>query len=101
MALLSDLLRDGLFSPEELIAIARQLSKVDPQFGVMLLKSVLPESNESYPAEGPTVNMRLRLMDILDSVSEGQRRTRLRQPGARVILRDFIPTRPTTPTEHD
>jgi len=87
--LISDLLRDGLFSSEELAAIARQLSKVDPQFGVKLLKSVLPDSQESGPAELATVNMRLRVMDILESVSEGQRilpllMRLLRDPDARV-----------------
>ena len=86
--LLRDLLRDELFKPDELAAIAKQLSKVDPQFGVKLLKSVLPDSEES-PTEPGDVNMRLRVMDILQSISEGQRilplmMRLLRDPDARV-----------------
>ncbi|HME05642.1 MAG TPA: hypothetical protein VKG25_01280 [Bryobacteraceae bacterium] len=87
--LLRDLLRDDLFKPDELVAIAKQLSKVDPQFGVKLLKSVLPDSEESATAEPADVNMRLRVMDILQSISEGQRilplmMRLLRDPDARV-----------------
>ena len=87
--LISDLLRDELFAPDELIAIARQLSKVDPHFGVKLLKSILPDSPEALPAEPGAVNTRLRLMDIVQSVSDGQRMLPmmmrlLRDPDARV-----------------
>jgi HEAT repeat protein len=70
--LLNHLLKEDLFAPEELTAIARQLSKVDPQFGVKLLKSVLPNADETS-TDPASVRTRLRLMEILESVSDGQR----------------------------
>jgi hypothetical protein len=70
--LLSDLLSDETFSSEELTAIARKLSKVDPQFVLKSLQSVLPDSHETAAADPSSVSLRLRLMDVLQSVPESQ-----------------------------
>jgi hypothetical protein len=71
--LLSDLLSDETFSSEELAAIARKLSKVDPLFVVKSLESVLPDSHETAATDPSSVSLRLRLMDVLQSVQEGHR----------------------------
>jgi len=87
--IVSHVLRDEVFAPQELTEIARRLAKVDPNFGVKLLQSVLPDPFETASTEPAAVNVRLRLMDVLQTVSDGSRllplmMRLLRDPDARV-----------------
>ena len=87
--IVSHLMRDDAFAPEELSAIARQLSHIDPMFGIKLLQSVLPDPFETASTDPDAVNLRLRLMDVVQSVSDGSRllplmMRLLRDPDARV-----------------
>ena len=91
--LLGPLLRDESFAPAERTAIARQLSKVDRQFAIRLLEGVLADSgsdpSEVNATDRAAVNVRLRLLDLLQALSDDSRllpilKRLLSDPDARV-----------------
>src|SRR5580704_1817856 len=71
--LLSHLLSDESFSIDELAAVARKLSKVDPYFLLKSVQSILPDPDQTAGTDSAMALLRLRLMDVLQSVWEGPR----------------------------
>jgi HEAT repeats len=71
--LLSHLLSDESFSSEELAVITRKLSKVDPDFLIKSVQSILPDPDQTADTAPAMAMLRLRLMDVLQSVWEGPR----------------------------